>query len=79
MIGQEMDTGENGLPVVHFQPGDPAAGGWCVGCALPSLVRFPIYTLSRRGVTLWQIIEACLEDGMHKHLPGRSELLRFPE
>jgi len=26
-----------------------------------------------------QIIEACSEDGMHKHLPGNPALLRFPE
>jgi len=74
-----MDTDELGNPVVHMQPGDLVTGGWCVVCVLPSLVRLPVYVLSPRGVSLWQIIEACTEDGMHKHLPGNPALLRFPE
>ena len=52
-------------------------GGWCVARGLPSLIRVPLYVLSPRGVSLWRIIEACVEDGMHKHLPGKPEPLRF--
>ena len=44
---------------------------------LPSLIRVPLYVLSPRGMALWQIIEARVEDGMHKHLPGKPEPLRF--
>ena len=72
-----MDTDELGNPVVQMQVGDLVTGGWCVVCALSSLVRVPIYVLSPRGISLWEIIEACTVDGMHKHLPGKPELLRF--
>jgi hypothetical protein len=77
VIGPEMDTDEHGQPLIQFQPGELVTGGWCQPCALPSLVRVPVYVLSPRGVSLWQIIEVCVEDGMHTHLPGKPELLRF--
>jgi hypothetical protein len=62
---------------LKLMPGDPVTGGWWVVCGLPSLIRVPLYVLSPRGVSLWRIIEACVEDGMHKHLPGKPDLLRF--
>lgn len=55
------------------------AGGWCQPCLLPSLIRVPLFILSPRGVSLWQVIEACTEDGSHRHLPGKPESLRFPD
>jgi hypothetical protein len=42
------------------------------------LVRVPIFVLSPRGVSLWQVVEACSEDGVHRHLPDKPAL-RFPE
>jgi hypothetical protein len=77
VIGQQTDTDENGHPIIQFQPGNPVTGGWCVVCGLPPLMRVPLCVLSPRRVSLWQIIEACVEDGFHKHLPGKPELLRF--
>jgi hypothetical protein len=57
VIGPEIDTDELGQPIVIIHPGDPVVGRWCVVCALPSLVRVPLYVLSPRGVSLWQIIQ----------------------
>ena len=79
MIGPYLDADENGQPCIQIAPGDPVSGGWCEPCMLPSLIRIPIFVLSPRGVSLWQVIEFCSEHGGHQHLPGKPELLRFPE
>jgi hypothetical protein len=62
---------------MQLAPGTPVTGGRCVVCGSPSLARVPIHTLSPWGVSLLEIVEACVEDGMHTHLPGKPELLRF--
>lgn len=76
-IDPNLDTDENGAVVMRLQPGDMVTGGWCQPCALPSLARVPLYVLSPRGVSLWQVIEICAEEGTHRYLPGSADLLRF--
>lgn len=46
---------------VHLVVGTPVPGLWCTVCALPSRVRFPLYRLSSRGVTLHCNILRCTE------------------
>jgi hypothetical protein len=64
---------------VHLVVGEPVLGGWCLTCLLPSLARVPPWQLSRRGMSLVSVMEACDREGTVRWLRGGPELLRFPD
>lgn len=52
------------LPVYLHVDGDNAlAGLWCEECQLPSVVRFPILSLSENGVSQFGTHDACMDCG----------------
>ena len=64
---------------VQLVVGEPILGGWCPTCLLPSLARVPLWELSRWGMSLVSVLEACDEEGTVQWLRGGPELLKFPE
>lgn len=45
--------------VVYVYVGAPEAGIWCDGCLLPARCRFPLLSMSERGVTQISTVEKC--------------------
>lgn len=74
-----METDGLGNIVVQLTPGEPVTGGWCDPCALPSLVRLPIYQLRPQGVSLIDVVQVCEEHGGLVHLGSKPDLLEFPQ
>jgi hypothetical protein len=48
---------------MQLEPGSAITGGWCPRCKMPSLLRVPVHMLSPWGVSLLEMVEACVEDG----------------